>query len=833
MNRFLRWAVLGLTAASALAAPAPFQISGIYPHLAVFNQEHECGTGAVVPWADRLWVITYAPHKPRGSSDKLYEITPDLQQIVRPESIGGTPANRFIHRESQQLFIGPYAIDAQRNVRVIPYEKMFGRPTGNARHLRDPANKLYYASMEEGFYEVDVRTLAVTELFRDEQVKEPFRRADLPGYHGKGLYSGQGVLVYANNGENSPLARQKPDIPSGALAEWDGVSEKWTVVRRNQFTEVTGPGGITGNANPATDPIWSIGWDHRSLLMMVRDASGVPSTRTATRGEGTPPTGGTWHVYRLPKASHSYDGAHGWNTEWPRIRDIGEDDLLMTMHGTFWRFPRTFSAAKSAGIAPRSNYLKVVGDFARWGDRIVLGCDDTALSEFLNKRRAKGKLAAPGQSQSNLWFVEPAQLDRFGPAIGRGAVWYDEAVKRDEPSDAFLFSGYDQRMLHLAHDAGAAVTFTLEVDRAGDNRWTTLRTVEVPASGYAWTTFTAAEQGAWVRVRAGRDLTKATASFAYRARDGRATAATDARFAGLAKDGGTAAVRGGLLHARGEGRRMLGLALAPEGGAPGVATAFYEMSADMKLARSDEANALEWMRTNVAVPADAVTLDAASVVYTDEAGKRFRLPKGRRDYAAQGPQGAERAVREVCTERDLLNCAGTFFELPAENAGGIAKVRPVATHLRRIHDFATWRGLLVMTGIEARSPADNRHLIRSEDGKATVWVGAVDDLWSFGRPVGEGGPWKDTAVKAGVASEPYLMTGYERKTLRLSQAGPQPVSVKVEVDLSGNGTWVTYRSFNVAAGQPVEHVFPDGYQAYWVRVTASADATATAWFVYE
>ncbi len=114
-----------------------------------------------------------------------------------------------------------------------------------------------------------------------------------------------------------------------------------------------------------------------------------------------------------------------------------------------------------------------------------------------------------------------------------------------------------------------------------------------------------------------------------------------------------------------------------------------------------------------------------------------------------------------------------------------------------------------------------------------MWVGAVDDLWSFGRPVGEGGPWKGTAVKAGVASEPYLMTGYERKTLRLSQAGTQPVSVKVEVDLSGNGTWVTYRSFTVTTAQPVEHVFPDGYQAYWVRVTASADTTATAWFVYE
>ena len=62
-------------------------ISGIYPHLAMFNDENECGTGAIVPWADRLWIVTYAPHAPKGSSDKLYEITPDLKQIVRPESI--------------------------------------------------------------------------------------------------------------------------------------------------------------------------------------------------------------------------------------------------------------------------------------------------------------------------------------------------------------------------------------------------------------------------------------------------------------------------------------------------------------------------------------------------------------------------------------------------------------------------------------------------------------------------------------------------------------------------------------------------------------------------
>ena len=76
-------------------------ISGIYPRLAYYNNEGECGTGAVVPWADRLWVITYGPHLPNGSSDKLYSISPDYQQTVYKESIGGTPANRMIHKESR------------------------------------------------------------------------------------------------------------------------------------------------------------------------------------------------------------------------------------------------------------------------------------------------------------------------------------------------------------------------------------------------------------------------------------------------------------------------------------------------------------------------------------------------------------------------------------------------------------------------------------------------------------------------------------------------------------------------------------------------------------
>jgi hypothetical protein len=808
LHTFVATAAVAFASLATAATPtAPPSFSGIYPHLAMFNNGAECGTGAVVPWADKLWVVTYSPHSPKGSDDKLYSIDSALRQTIHPESIGGTPANRFIHTESQQLFIGPYAVDAQGKVRAIPYTTMFGRPTGNARHLTDPANKIYYATMEEGLYEVDVHTLAVTELWRDEQLKDG-RKSGLPGYHGKGLYSGQGQLVYANNGEHGKEAQAKPDIPSGVLASWDGQAAAWAVVRRNQFTEVTGPGDLTGNKNPATDPIWSVGWDFRSLILQTLDR-------------------GTWHTYRLPKSSHSYDGAHGWNTEWPRIRDIGETDLLMTMHGAFWRFPKNFDSNHSAGIAPRSNYLKVIGDFTRWGDRIVLGCDDTAKSEFLNKRHAKGKLAAPGQSQSNLWFIEPAQLDRLGPVIGRGAVWLHDAVKKDAPSDAFLFSGYDERVLHLTHDASVPVTFTLEVDRTGNNQWTELRRVEVPATGYTWTAFPATDRAAWIRIRSSHNVPHVTAFFAYRNRDARTTKA-DARFAGFASSSSSSSPSsrptGALLHARGAGKKTLGVT---------VGDTFYEMGPDMQLHRTEDAAAAKWAHDNLTPPADAIALDAASVIYTDEQGKRWRLPRGHASFDGKSPHGLVRVDREVCTERDLLNAGGTFFEFPAENAGGIAKVRPVATHNRALHDYATWRGLLVISGVAADAPATNTHIIRSVDSRAAVWVGAVDDLWSFGKPVGIGGPWKNTAVTADTPSDPYLLTGYDRKTLSLAHTSTASVRFRVEVDPTGMGHWVTYTTLDVPAGKSVDHLFPAGYQAYWLRVSASSPTTATAQLTYD
>ncbi len=815
MSRVQPWisqtaGLLLVCATSSLLAAEPRSISGIYPHLVYWNLEGECGTGAVVPWADRLWVVTYAPHKPSGSSDKLYEIDGDLKLTTRPESIGGTPANRFIHRESQQLFIGPYAIDANRNVRTIGYDKMFGRPTGNARHLFDPANKLYCATMEEGLYEIDVKSLAVKELWADEQRKAG-RHSDLPGYHGKGLYSGQGRVVYANNGDHDKLALSNPAVPSGALAEWDGKTDQWTVVRRTQFTEVTGPGGLEGNADPNRDPIWSIGWDHRSLILQLLD-------------------GGKWFSYRLPKGSHSYDGAHGWNTEWPRIRDVGEPTLLMTMHGTFWHFPKTFSRANTLGIRPRSNYLKVIGDFCRWKDKIVFGCDDSAANEFLNKRAAKGKLAGPERSHSNLWFFEPKQLDDLGPAQGAGAVWLKDPVKAGDVSDPYLFAGYERRGIFIAHTERDPVSFTFEVDREGRGRWEPWGPVSVGSS--LWLPIPPDREGEWIRVRVDRECKSATVLFTGSNPDSRDKKPA-AMFAGLASIESKDFI-GGTLHAGGKEAPLLRFAATVVKDGRPEEPVLYELDGDLQLKASDDAKQLAWMKTNAAVPESVLTSDRASLIYTDARKRRYRIPRGPHSHGDVRASSVIplRLCREVCTERDLFSADGTFYELPAENAGGFTKIRPIASHPFLATDYASWRGLLAISGL---SPDDSagEHVVRSADGKAALWLGAVDDLWKLGKPTGYGGPWNETAVEPKVPSEPYLFRGYDVKSLKLSHDGPESVAVTVELDVSGDGLWLPYQRFNVSPASEFLHRFPDSLSAYWVRVVADKKCVANAMFTYE
>jgi hypothetical protein len=388
-------------------------------------------------------------------------------------------------------------------------------------------------------------------------------------------------------------------------------------------------------------------------------------------------------------------------------------------------------------------------------------------------------------------------------------------------------NGFQKRVLHLKHASPHSVSFALQTD-AGTGAWTTFTNVAAPARGYAWRLLPPSLTAPWVRLVPDRDATNVTAYFHLA--NPPPTPAPEL-FAGLASLSAPTPCSDGIVRPRGGDARTLQFAanfLDNSGALTG--TGYYEMSGALQLRRVTNAATETTLRATYSLSNASFTLDAASVICT-EGGQRFRLPKGAPAYDSAFASGWPRGAREVVTERRLFNAHGTFYELPYGASGGFRRVRPVSTHLRRISDFASWRGLFVIAGLAAGT--DNPgHVFRSDDGQAALWFGDVDDLWRLGAPAGVGGPWKNSAVAAHAPSDPYLMFGYERKVLELSHHATGAVSFTVEVDFAADNTWSEYARFAVQPGQTLKHVFPDGYSAHWARLTSDTATTATSTFTY-
>ncbi len=148
-----------------------------------------------------------------------------------------------------------------------------------------------------------------------------------------------------------------------------------------------------------------------------------------------------------------------------------------------------------------------------------------------------------------------------------------------------------------------------------------------------------------------------------------------------------------------------------------------------------------------------------------------------------------------------------------------------------ITDFCSWRGLLALAGTRGDAKPDGHFFAANE--AAGVWFGDIDDLWKLGKPHGHGGPWLNTPVEANLASDPYLMTRYDKKSVTLSHGAKETVRVTIEIDFSAAGFFHEYKTIEVPAGKTITHEFPQGYSARWVRVKSDKACQATAQFFYE
>ncbi|WP_152363314.1 hypothetical protein [Microlunatus speluncae] len=452
----------------------PFSISGVVPSLAV-KADHaprrtETGIGALMPWADRLWFVSYVAHKaPSGGGTGLFSVDDDFTLTKHPESVVGTYANRMVHGESDQLFIGPHVIDTEGHVRTIP-ELVDIRITATCRHLTEPADKVYVLGMEGEFFEVDVRTLEVKHL------ADLLLELDVKGYpHFKDAFTRHGRVVVVNN------SYYDKDFPTGEsegrLAEWDGSS--WTVLARTQFNTL-------GSANGIGDALFAVGQDRASALLHVY----------------LPATG--WQVYRLPKATHTQD--HAFTTEWPRIREVESERLLLDASGMFYELPAMTYDNAVWGLRPISSHLRIVGDFCSWNGLLVLAGDQTTPINDSNP--------VAGQPQAGLWFGKTDDLWAWGRPQGWGGPWWDTDVVAGEPSDPYLMTGFDAKCLHVVHDGDTALDVDLEIDFMGNGRWVRYHTLSLAANGYECFTFPAGFSAHWIRLVPSEHC-RASAQFVY------------------------------------------------------------------------------------------------------------------------------------------------------------------------------------------------------------------------------------------------------------------------------------------------------------------------------
>jgi hypothetical protein len=458
----------GEPAPAKIASPP---IAGVYPNLTVMGEglgsDSEAGIGALMPWAGKLWAVGYVAHI-RGQGLGLYEIAEDMTMRRHPASVTGTFANRMVHWPSGQAFIGPHAIDADGQVRTI--EDLKGhRLTATCPHLTDPKNKVYVLGMEGEFWEVDVHSLAATQLFN---LRETLELGDTTP-HFKGAFTSQGRVVVANNAydENDFLGKRQ----AGRLAEWNGTA--WTILERNPFVEVSGSGGSDSYGG---EVLYATGWTRSSVVL-----------RALVKGQ--------WQRYLLPKSSQSWD--HAWNTEWMRIRHAQTERLLMDVHGTFFELPPFAYGGHISGIRPICTHLRVVPDYCHWRGLFVMASDQIDHDQ--------------GQPQSGLWFGNIDDLWKMGKPTGWGGPWWKTPVQPDQWSDPFLMTGYDKKVLHLTHDAATTVRFDIEVDFLGDGNWVPYTSCFVNEQArYAHHEFPDAFSAHWVRIKASQAC-NATANFMY------------------------------------------------------------------------------------------------------------------------------------------------------------------------------------------------------------------------------------------------------------------------------------------------------------------------------
>ena len=104
-------------------------------------------------------------------------------------------------------------------------------------------------------------------------------------------------------------------------------------------------------------------------------------------------------------------------------------------------------------------------------------------------------------------------------------------------------------------------------------------------------------------------------------------------------------------------------------------TGYYVIGEDLRLRRVEDSAAEKSLREKWS-PKQEFQVDAASVIMKDAKGRRFRLPKGPDVFSSPTVSGWRRGIREVVTERNLMNITARSTRCPGRRAADLPRSVP-------------------------------------------------------------------------------------------------------------------------------------------------------------
>jgi len=202
---------------------------------------------------------------------------------------------------------------------------------------------------------------------------------------------------------------------------------------------------------------------------------------------------------------------------------------------------------------------------------------------------------------------------------------------------------------------------------------------------------------------------------------------------------------------------------------------------------------------------------------------KYRLPKAH-DFWGHSDATNTR-IRHVNPHATLADLFGIcYIVTDGYGTPGVPSTfipKPMGNHLSTFEDFTTWRGRLAVLGTA------NWFRSHERSGADTgLRVMTLEDLYQMGKPHGHGGVWNGTSVGAGETSDPFLINGFDQKTIHLETDAATDYTI--QVDPIGDGSWKDYDTVSFS-GSGYDTYIMSG-DAVWARVKSSDAVTATAWF---